>query len=342
MMSQKKGETMVEVVGTQATSHIKNLVQNTGKKKGGGGGGGCWSSQSKGFRGALPGSYSWARAGQASPRQKSRQSQGTVNIQPGLGFKARKQKPSQLKVGGGGGGGVLYPPVLKVTELSVKIWGEQVLSILRDNQGGGLAEDQVEKIYQADYGQTLPQLWAKTLTEAGLIDLESETRRDLAPLLIPAKTRKVGQFGFNNYADSQFRFPELIKEKLEDRRRRVSEVLTGVENRMKQLNIAGIRPMSQGWVGGNTSAGTSQLEPQALPEEGDFYDCKVSHVVSPGEIYVQPYSSLIKYDNMKKLISAFYNADNGISVMDPEPGRLLQGSIIVISRLITTLPFQAC
>ena len=49
---------------------------------------------------------------------------------------------------------------------------------------------------------------------------------------------------------------------------------------------------------------------------------------------VQPFSSLAKYDQMKKLISAFYRTDTeSRDVMDPEPGRFLQGSIsIVITR----------
>ena len=342
MMSMKKGEMMVEVVGTQATSHIKNLVQNTGKKKGGGGGGGggggCWSSQSgKSFRGSFPGSYPWSRSGQASPRHRSRQSQVAVTSQAGLGFKARKPKPSQVRGGGGGWGRARSrsppPVVLKVTELGVKVWGEQVINILRSSQGGGLAEDQVEKLYQAKHDNTLPQMWIKTLSQAGLIDLENDNRLSKTPLIIPAKVRKVGQFGFNNYADSQFVFPKMIKNKLEDRKivePRRSDVLPDVENKMKQLNIAGIRPMSEGWVGGN--AGTSQLQPQTLPEEGDFYDCKVCHVVSTGEIYVQSYSSLAKYDSMKRVISAFYKADGGISVMDPEQGRFLQHSIIIMTR----------
>ena len=226
---------------------------------------------------------------------------------------------------------------MKVTQLGVKVWGEQVLNILRSSQGGGLAEDQVEKLYQAKYDNTLPQMWIKTLSHGGLIDLDNENRLNKTPLVIPAKVSKVGQFGFNNCADSQFVCPELIKNKLEDRKIVEpwrSDVLPDVENKMKQLNIAGIRPMSEGWVGGNV--GTSQLQPQTLPEEGDFYDCKVSHVVSAGEIYVQPYSSLAKYDKMKRIISAFYKADGGISVMDPEQGMILQLSAIII---IITKPF---
>ena len=317
MMSQRKGEMMVEVVGTQATSHIKNLVQNTGKKKGGGGAGG--------FRGPYPGSYPWARSGQASPRQKSRQSQVSVSLQAGLGFKARKQKHSHLKVGGGGGRGGSGPwkeespaRVLKVTSGSVKVWGHQVLHILSASQEVGLAQEQVEKSYQAKYGETLPQMWTTTLIQTGLIDLDNENRLYKTPLVIPAKVSKAGQFGPNNQpgADSRFQFSELIKK---DQRR--PDFLPDVETKMKQLNIAGIRPMSEGWVGGQANVGTSQLEPQRLPVEGDFYDCKVSHVVSPGEIYVQSFSSLAKYDQMNKLISAFYKMEEGSrDVLDPEPG----------------------
>ena len=344
MMSMKKGEMMVEVVGTQATSHIKNLVQNTGKKKvaGGGGGGGGWSSQSKTFRGSFPGSfpgsypgsYPWARPSPASPRQKSRQSQAAVNTQAGLGFKARKQKlslkPSQLKPGAGRSS--LPSPwsdsakvVLKVSEKSVKVWGDQVLDILRSNQWGGLAQDQVEKLFEAKYRETLPLMWTKTLTQAGLIDLKEENRLNKSPLVIPAKIRKVEHFGFNSTGDSRFRFSELIKDQLEEVEERRSDVLPDVEKKLKQLNITGIRPMSEGWVGGEAKSPQLQLQlqSQSLPEEGEFYDCKVSHVVSPGEIYVQAYSSLGKYQNMNKLISAFYKLNGGMAVKNPEPGRFL-------------------
>ena len=121
-----------------------------------------------------------------------------------------------------------------------------------------------------------------------------------------------------------FVFSELIKDKLGDGRMvepRRSDFFPEVENKMKQLNIAGIRPVSEGWAGGEAGPGQLRLQPPTLPEEGEFYDCKVSHVVSPAEVYLQSYSSLGKYQSMNKVISAFYKGNAGISVTDPVPGR---------------------
>jgi len=96
--------------------------------------------------------------------------------------------------------------------------------------------------------------------------------------------------------------------------------LENVTSQMKGMKLGGISKKQK-----NSGVIISlSLEPQPLPEEGDFYECNVSHVVSPAEIWVQPHSAEQEYDRMKRQISAFYNRYvDGQPVQYPELGMIV-------------------
>ena len=50
------------------------------------------------------------------------------------------------------------------------------------------------------------------------------------------------------------------------------------------------------------------------PAAEDFYDLRISHIVSPHEIYFQSYTSLPKYASMSRHMDSFYSSDrDGLS-----------------------------
>ena len=160
-LRQRRGEVVVEGVGTKATNHIKSLVQNTGKKKGGGWAGNWREPQ----REALT---------RSSPLRESKQS-------PALG--TRKKSPQTFI-------GPVKPDresniQLEVTNDSFKVWADRVIQILR-GRPDGLTEDQVDLLYQAQYRVRLPHVWTRALTKAGLIDVDTENKVNTKPLIFPA------------------------------------------------------------------------------------------------------------------------------------------------------------
>jgi len=60
------------------------------------------------------------------------------------------------------------------------------------------------------------------------------------------------------------------------------------------------------------SAGSSvedlfSLPTQTLPQAGDYYDLKISHIVSPKEIYIQNYTTLPSYQALTHDMGVFYS-----------------------------------
>ena len=62
------------------------------------------------------------------------------------------------------------------------------------------------------------------------------------------------------------------------------------------------------------------LEPAQLPGVEEFYDCVVSHVVGPAEIYLRSYHSVQNYLDLQHRLLAFYSGGGGRSVESVKPG----------------------
>ena len=75
-------------------------------------------------------------------------------------------------------------------------------------------------------------------------------------------------------------------------------------------------PMSQG------RADPGVLKARELPGLGEFYDCVVSHVTGPGEVWLQSHHSLKIYRTLHDQVLAFYAANRGGSIENPEPGKV--------------------
>ena len=162
-LRQRRGEVVVEGVGTKATNHIKSLVQNTGKKKGSGWAGNWREPQREALTRSSP-----LRESKQSPtlatRKKSSQTFGFIGpVKPG--------PESNIP--------------LEVTNDSFKGWANKVTQILR-GRPDGLTEDQVDLLYQAQYRARLPHVWTRALTKAGLIDVDTENKVNTKPLIFPA------------------------------------------------------------------------------------------------------------------------------------------------------------
>ena len=155
----------------------------------------------------------------------------------------------------------------------------------------------------------------------------------------PAQAVKVRLAGFNKYTNSQF--AEFVMDKLVGKRFVARDVGFSISNipelrifddheksevqfvdeavtKMKELRLDGLdrQRQEQDGVG-------PQLQTPILPEEGDFIDCKVTRVVSAGEIWVQNCSAVRQYDVMKRSLTAFYTLGNGRAVLNPQDGSIV-------------------
>ena len=63
---------------------------------------------------------------------------------------------------------------------------------------------------------------------------------------------------------------------------------------------------------GVTGSRKSPLASPPIPKAGEFYDLKISHIVSVKEIYVQSYTSLPRYRTLAQDMAEYYN-DEGYS-----------------------------
>ena len=66
-------------------------------------------------------------------------------------------------------------------------------------------------------------------------------------------------------------------------------------------------------------AASGRLEPQELPDSESF-QCSVSHVAGPGELYIQPRHSQHAYTALHQQLQHFYSSGNGIALKMPKPG----------------------
>ena len=62
------------------------------------------------------------------------------------------------------------------------------------------------------------------------------------------------------------------------------------------------------------------LKPAQQPGVEEFYDCVVSHVVGPAEIYLRSYHSAQNYLDLQHRLRAFYSGGGGRSVESVKPG----------------------
>jgi len=158
---------------------------------------------------------------------------------------------------------------------------------------------------------------------------------DLMPLdkdflSIPVMAMKLHLLGIEESKD-----PALVKHvesKLLNRRLMAIEVEKGADNIPKVMLFDGdevvtdnlssqlkklhndIKTSLQVTINNNNfkSAGSSvedlfSLPTQTLPQAGDYYDLKVSHIVSPKEIYIQNYTTLPSYQALTHDMGVFYS-----------------------------------
>ena len=65
--------------------------------------------------------------------------------------------------------------------------------------------------------------------------------------------------------------------------------------------------VNNNYYNGGTTEAFKSLPATQLPNLGEFYDLKISQVLSPKEIYVQPYTSLPKYSVMEQEMALAYS-----------------------------------
>ena len=64
------------------------------------------------------------------------------------------------------------------------------------------------------------------------------------------------------------------------------------------------------------SSKSQVLATPPIPNAGDFYDLKISHIVSAKEIYVQSYTSLPRYRELSQNMAEYYNAEGYSKTLD--------------------------
>ena len=64
------------------------------------------------------------------------------------------------------------------------------------------------------------------------------------------------------------------------------------------------------------SSKSQVLATPPIPNAGDFYDLKISHIVSAKEIYVQSYTSLPRYRELSQNMAEYYNGEGYYKTLD--------------------------
>jgi len=96
--------------------------------------------------------------------------------------------------------------------------------------------------------------------------------------------------------------------------------LMSIDKLIEEMKRVNVMQNPQLCLSQNGSREPECLKPAQQPGVEEFYDCVVSHVVGPAEIYLRSYHSAQNYLDLQHRLRAFYSGGGGRSVESVKPG----------------------